>query len=297
MASKGHPSAAACPYMAAVTDPAALPPALPSPPTGHATEAPRRVAVAPARRRVAAGDPRQGDLFGPRETMDAANAVPPCPGSAGPVEKPPVSAAGGGSPGAADTARPAGGRAVRSRRKVAKGAERPGTPGPKADRTEERADHTDAHVPDAHVPDARVTMQAPAVGQPAAIPPAVEAAPGVTAMPAAPSVAGLVRAPPAEPPVLRRVDPLAFRVSDRPDLWLYHVTTGEAAAPLLRGILPPDEAAPLLERGAVAARLAALAEELGPGGERPGALAVLRLRRREVEDRLCPQPGGGWKLG
>lgn len=147
-------------------------------------------------------------------------------------------------------------------------------------------------------------MQAPAVGQgrvagqPTTTQPDVDVAAGVAAVPGATSaVAGFVRAPPAEPPVLRRVDPLAFRASDRPDSWLYHVTTGEAAAPLLRGTLPPDEAAPLLERGAVAARLAALAEELGPGGERPGALAVLRLRRREVEDRLHPQPGGGWRLG
>ncbi len=101
---------------------------------------------------------------------------------------------------------------------------------------------------------------------------------------------------PLPAPVLLRADPLAFRPKDRPDGWLYHVTTGEAAAPLLRHGLSPEAAPPLLERSAVAARLASLAEELGAEAEHPGALAVLRLRRHAVLDRLRAVPGGGWVL-
>ena len=141
----------------------------------------------------------------------------------------------------------------------------------------------------------------PAIGAPAPGPVAAPSAPLPARLPdAAPEAAPAPR--PAQPraapepdhagvrrPEFRRVDPLSLRAADRPDSFLYCVLTRDDAEAVLRDGLP-DEPPALVERGAVPRHLAAAADDLGWSDEQPGALAVLRVRRTEIDPRRRPAP-------
>ena len=87
---------------------------------------------------------------------------------------------------------------------------------------------------------------------------------------------------------LQRVDPRTLRPSDRPDGYLYHVTTAADAAVALRDGLGVSASDPLIlsERQGVAYWLSALAEDYDYILDGPADFVVLRLRRLPVEDLL-----------
>ena len=100
---------------------------------------------------------------------------------------------------------------------------------------------------------------------------------------------------PVGPPVLdfdtvslQRVDPRTLRPNDRPDGYLYHVTTAADAAVALRDGLGVSASDPLIlsERQGVAYWLSVLAEDYDYILDGPADFVVLRLRRLPVEDLL-----------
>jgi hypothetical protein len=108
--------------------------------------------------------------------------------------------------------------------------------------------------------------------------------------------------PAAEPPpmllpemaMLRTVNPRDFRPNDRPDAYLYHITTRPDADTALEAGLPLSAADPVIltERGGVSYWLSVLSEDFDYILDQPPELVVLRLRRQAVQDLLEPDPSG-----
>lgn len=84
------------------------------------------------------------------------------------------------------------------------------------------------------------------------------------------------------------VNPHPIRANDRPDGYLYHLTSPHEAKLLLQSGLPCsfDDPIILTERGGIPYWMSVLAEDVDDILDGPGAVTVLRVRRRAVQNAL-----------
>ncbi|MGI4978450.1 MAG: cold shock domain-containing protein [Janthinobacterium lividum] len=187
----------------------------------------------------------------------------------------------------------------RSARAAAPAAETPDSPAGQPEPTE-------AIAPEAAVPDATEPAVA-APDQPAAAAEAASPAPaGNTAVAVAPDAMQpeprptepAPKAVPAGPPrplvitpadaALAIVNPHPMRANDRPDSYLYHLTSpGEAKVLLQSGLTCSfDDPLILTERGGIPYWLSVLSEDVDDILDGPAAVTVLRVRRRSVQNAI-----------
>ncbi len=89
---------------------------------------------------------------------------------------------------------------------------------------------------------------------------------------------------------LATINPHPIRATDRPDNYLYHLTSPAEAQILMQDGLPYSVDDPLIftERGGIPYWMALLAEDVDDILDGPVAVAVLRVRRRAVQNYLEP---------
>lgn len=111
--------------------------------------------------------------------------------------------------------------------------------------------------------------------------PEFEAPPQV---PAGPRVIGAAEA------ALATINPNPIRATDRPDTYLYHLTSPAEAQALMQGGLPCsiDDPIILTERGGIPYWMAVLSEDVDDILDGPVAVVVLRVKRRAVQNYLEP---------